>query len=134
MARQQRKSATLQTAVTRISGMRAIDPNLDYGYGLNLADYEARINVLRTKLSNYNTLLITLDACALELNTLEQDLRTYAENMLLSTAVRYGKDSLQYMHAGGKIRKPGKRSTAAQKASNPTPQTIPTTPTTATLN
>jgi hypothetical protein len=144
MTRQKRTSTTLETAISRASGMRSIDPILNYGHGLNISDYEARIQTLRDSLTTYNDLLTQLDRNAEELTTLERSLRTYSENMLLSTAARYGKTSTQYMKAGGTIRKTTKRTTttttkakAKAKAIPPeaiSPQTMPTTALTAAMN
>lgn len=134
MARQKRTSAALETAISRASGMRSIDSMLNYGHGLNIVDYEARIQTLRDKLNSYNDLLSHLDSTAEELNSLERDLRSYSENMLLSTAARYGKTSTQYMQAGGTIRKSTKRTPNA-KNTMPMPQeTIPTTALAAAMN
>jgi hypothetical protein len=43
---------------------------------------------------------------------LEQELSIYSEKMLLSVAARYGRDSLQYMQAGGTPRKRSFRAAA----------------------
>ncbi len=141
MTRQKRTSSTLETAISRASGMRSIDPMLNYGHGLNISDYEARIQTLRDTLTTYNDLLTQLDRTAEELNTLERGLRTYSENMLLSTAARYGKTSTQYMKAGGTIRKTTKRTSSSKTASKTasktetiSSQTIPTTALSATMN
>lgn len=105
MARLKRSSPTLQKALRRLAGMRSISPTLDFGNGLNLTDYDSRIQTLQTQLSTYNTLLSTLDEMAGRLSLIEAELRSYSEKMLMSVATRYGKDSLEYIQAGGKQRK-----------------------------
>ncbi len=72
--------------------------------------YDARIEALQTRLSSYNTMLSTLDEIAGQIELMEKELRSYSEKMLMGVATRYGKDSLQYMQAGGKQRKASKRS------------------------
>jgi uncharacterized protein involved in exopolysaccharide biosynthesis len=134
MTRQKRTSSTLETAIFRASGMRSIDETLDYGHGLNIVEYETRIQTLRTKLTTYNDLLTSLDSTTQELDTLERALRSYSENMLLSTAARYGKTSNQYMQAGGTIRKTTKRTPPSATKTTPLPESIPTTPLTAAMN
>ncbi len=105
MARLKRSSPTLEKALRRIAGMRSISPTLEFGNGLNLTDYDSRIQTLQTQLSTYNTLLSTLDEMTGRLSLTEEELRGYSEKMLMSVATRYGKDSLQYVQAGGKQRK-----------------------------
>jgi hypothetical protein len=99
----------LDKATLRISGMRSISETLEFGDGLSLAEYERRIQTLQMKLSSYNTMLSTLDEAVGQIELLEQELRSYSEKMLMSVATRYGKNSLQYMQAGGKPRKSSKR-------------------------
>jgi hypothetical protein len=134
MTRQKRTSATLETAISRASGMRSLDATLDYGHGLNIAEYETRIQTLRDTLTTYNDLLTHLDSTAEELTNLEQSLRSYSEKMLLSTAARYGKTSTQYMQAGGTIRKTTKRATTSKTPIALSPEAIPTTALAAAMN
>ncbi|MEH2454257.1 hypothetical protein [Nostoc sp.] len=105
MARLKRSSPTLEKALRRIAGMRSISSTLEFGNGLSLTDYDSRILTLQTQLSTYNTLLSTLDEMTGRLSLTEEELRGYSEKMLMSVATRYGKDSLQYVQAGGKQRK-----------------------------
>ncbi|MEH2250566.1 hypothetical protein [Nostoc sp.] len=105
MARLKRSSSTLEKALRRIAGMRSISPTLEFGNGLSLTDYDSRIQILQTQLSTYNTSLSTLDEMTGRLYLIEEELRGYSEKMLMSVAARYGKDSLQYVQAGGKQRK-----------------------------
>ena len=137
MSRTKRTSKTLEKATLRFSGLRSIDETLDYGNGLSVAEYETRLNTLQAELIQYNSLLSTLDEAGEKINTLEKELRTYAENILLTTQTRYGKTSLEYMKVGGKVRKPRNRSTATNSITPPIEiptQTIPTNPLTAAMN
>lgn len=118
MARLKRSSTTLEKALRRIAGMRAISPTLEFGNGLSITDYDSRIQNLQTQLSAYNTLLSTLDEMAGRLSLNEEELRSYSERMLMSVATCYGKDSLQYIQAGGKPRqKSSRRSSNSQSPS-----------------
>jgi uncharacterized protein involved in exopolysaccharide biosynthesis len=137
MTRTKRTSKTLENATLRFSGFRTIDNTLDYGNGLSVAEYEARINNLRAEIIQYNGLLSDLDEAAAKINALEQDLRTYSENILLTTQTRYGKTSMEYQKVGGKVRKTSNRKSAANPATQPTTmptETIPTTPMAAAMN
>jgi hypothetical protein len=119
MARLKRGSAILEKAARRSAGMRSINETLEFGDGLSLIEYDARIQTLQTQLSSYNTMLSSLDEMAGRITLLEQELSIYSEKMLMSVATRYGKDSLQYVQADGKLRK------------NTTKRTISPSPTTA---
>lgn len=125
MARLKRSSTTLEKALRRIAGMRAISPTLEFGNGLSVTDYNSRIQNLQTQLSAHNTLLSTLDEMAGRLSLNEEELRSYSERMLMSVATRYGKDSLQYIQAGGKPRqKSSRRSSNSQSPSESTVTTM----------
>ncbi|HEY9643619.1 MAG TPA: hypothetical protein V6C57_24230 [Coleofasciculaceae cyanobacterium] len=117
MARLKRGSEVLEKATRRMAGMRSINPTLDFGDGLSLAEYNARIQTLQMQLSNYNTMLSGVDEAAGQIRLLEQELRSYSEKMLMRVAIQYGKDSLQYVQAGGKHRK---RSTQRTVSATPT--------------
>ncbi|MBD2528707.1 hypothetical protein H6G97_03670 [Nostoc flagelliforme FACHB-838] len=121
MARLKRSSPTLEKALRRIAGMRSISPTLEFGNGLNLTNYDSRIQTLQIQLSTYNTLLSSIDEMAGRLSLIEEELRGYSEKMLMSVATHYGKDSLQYVQAGGKSRKKlSRRSSNTQSPSEST--------------
>ena len=124
MVRLKRSSTVLDKATLRISGMRSISETLEFDDSLNLAEYQKRIQTLQTKLSSYNTMLSTVDEAVGQIELLEQDLRSYSEKMLMSVATRYGKNSLQYMQAGGKPRKSSKRSVVNTALKTTTTTTI----------
>ncbi len=125
MARLKRSSTVLDKAMRRIAGMRSISETLEFGEGLNLTEYDARIQALQTRLGNYNTMLSTLDEMAGQIALLEQELRSYSEKMLMAVAARYGRDSLQYMQAGGTLRKRSvRRSGATPSVSSATPTPV----------
>ncbi|MBW4565096.1 MAG: hypothetical protein KME32_29170 [Mojavia pulchra JT2-VF2] len=124
MVRPKRSSPTLEKALRRISGMRSISPTLDFGRGLNLTDYDKRIQTLQTQLSTYNTLLSTLDEMAGRLSLTEEELNSYSEKMLMSVATNYGKDSLQYVQAGGKQRKSSSRRSSKSQSSSESTVTL----------
>jgi hypothetical protein len=88
-----------------MAGMRSLHHKLTLGSGLNLTEYDARIQALQVQLLHYNTMLSQLDEVAGQIALLEQDLSSYSEKMLLGVAAQYGKSSLEYMQAGGKPRK-----------------------------
>jgi hypothetical protein len=116
MPRPKRNSITLNKAKNRLAGMLSISRTLNFSDGLSVTEYDTRIRTLETKLTTYNTMLSTVDEMAGQIGLLEQELNSYSEKMLMSVGTRYGKDSLQYMQAGGK---PRKRSTRAATTNEP---------------
>lgn len=121
MARLKRGSPILEKALRRIAGMRSISSTLDFGNELSLTEYDNRIQNLQNQLSTYNSLLSTLDEMAGSLSLSEEELSKYSEKMLMSVATRYGKDSLQYIQAGGKQRQTSRRLRKTQSTSKSTP-------------
>jgi hypothetical protein len=111
MPRPKKKSLVLPKAEKRLSGMKSIDSELDFGNGLSNAAFESRLNVVRSKLDVYNTLLSKLDESYNEFTEAEKALMTISENMLLSVAIKYGRKSTQYEMAGGVRRGERRRST-----------------------
>ena len=93
MARLKRSSSVLEKGIRRFAGMRSINDPLEFGSGLSLAEYDARIQALQGQLASYNTMLSTVDEMAGMIKLMEQELRSYSEKMLMGVVTRYGKDS-----------------------------------------
>lgn len=109
MARLKRSSAVLEKATLRIAGMGSISPTPAFAHDLNLTEYNTRIQALQTQLTSYNAMLSKLDGMAEQLKQMEQELSNYSERMLMSVATQYGKSSVEYMQAGGSMRKRSSR-------------------------
>jgi hypothetical protein len=101
MSRKKRTSRILEKAEMRSSGLKAIDPQLDFGKPCTLSDLNDTIEQLRTKIEAYNTALTVVDFSKTEIGELEKTLGDLVEKMLLGVAFKYGKDSLEYEMAGG---------------------------------
>ncbi|GET38899.1 hypothetical protein [Microseira wollei] len=101
MARRKRTSQVLEKAVRRLASISSIDPNLDLGNSLTLAEFSTLIETMQTKENAYNTALSTLDKLYREMLQTERELADMAEHMLLGVATRYGKSSVEYGMAGG---------------------------------
>ncbi|MBW4470472.1 MAG: hypothetical protein KME45_08700 [Stenomitos rutilans HA7619-LM2] len=123
MARLKRSSKVLEKGLRRMAGMRSINDPLDFAPGLSLTEYDVRIQALQGQLARYNTMLSTVDEMAGVVKLMEEELRSYSEKMLMGVVTRYGKDSLQYVQAGGT---PRKRTTRKAVSSSPTTMIIPT--------
>lgn len=101
MARQKRSSPKLEKAVRRAAAISSIDPNLNLGNGLSLADFLNLIETVRAKENAYNSALSQVDKLYSELLETERKLADMTEHMLLGVAARYGKSSVEYAMAGG---------------------------------
>ena len=115
MGRQKRNSKTLEDVNRRISGMTAIDKDLDFGGDLTLAKFKEASAKFSADLDNYNQKLATLDQLANDLNASEKVLRDFSERMLAAVGARWGKNSNQYEQAGGTRKVERERKPAAAK-------------------
>ncbi len=101
MPRLKRSSRILQKAQSRFLGLQAINPNLDFGNAGNLQKLKQQIEQLQAKLDTYNTAITVIDSSKIDIELLEKGLSALCERLLLAVAVEYGKDSQEYMMAGG---------------------------------
>jgi uncharacterized protein (DUF934 family) len=115
MPRRKRTSRTLEKVELRAAGLRAVDPDMDYGDVRTLSHLAKLMEQLRTKLDAYNTALAVIDSSQTEIEELEKTLSELSERMLIGVAFNYGKDSREYEMAGG-VRKSDRirRSTASR--------------------
>jgi hypothetical protein len=111
MPRPKKKSTVLPNATKRLSGMRSIDPQLDFGGGFSNAAFAALIAQVDTDLDAYNTLLSKLDEAYNAFEASEKELSNFSGKMLANVAIRYDKDSSEYEMAGGVRRRDRKRPT-----------------------
>ncbi|MDZ8262852.1 hypothetical protein [Nostoc sp. ChiQUE01b] len=101
MTQRKRNSIALTKAERRIEGMQTINLQLDFGNGFSIATYNTKVLELREKLAAYNQARTMVDKTQNALVNAERDLNDYSEQMLLSVASRYGKNSDEYEMAGG---------------------------------
>jgi uncharacterized coiled-coil DUF342 family protein len=105
-------SSILEKATLRASKMQSIDSQLDFGRGLNLTTLNQRIQTLQTKLNDYRTAIETADQVKSEISLLENELGDLCDRMLTGVATQFGKNSSEYVMAGG-VRKTDRRRKAA---------------------
>ena len=55
MAYQRKSSRVIAEALKRLANLKAIDPDLDLGNNLTVADFEAQINKTQTSENKYST-------------------------------------------------------------------------------
>ncbi|MGC1377433.1 MAG: hypothetical protein WA821_14470 [Anaerolineales bacterium] len=118
MSRKKRTSKALIKARERAEHLQLIDAQLDLGFGLTLAAYQAAIASLQVNLEAYNEQLSVLDQQAAALLAEEKNLSALAERMLEGVSVKYGKDSLAYKQAGG-VRKSERKKPARKSGGSP---------------
>ncbi|OUL34629.1 hypothetical protein BV372_13425 [Nostoc sp. T09] len=101
MRQQKRNSRALTKAERRIEGLQTINPDLDFGNGFSIANYDTKVKELREKLALYNQAKTMVEKAQNALVDAERALNSYSEHMLLNVASHYGKDSDEYGMAGG---------------------------------
>ncbi|UKO99401.1 hypothetical protein [Nostoc sp. UHCC 0870] len=101
MSRKKRTSRVVEKAELRSFGLKAVDPNMDFGNNCNLANMTKLIEEYRIKIDAYNTALAVIDSSRTQMTELERNLSELSEKMLIGVAFKYGKDSIEYEMAGG---------------------------------
>lgn len=101
MPRQKRNSQILDRAQHRAVSLQSIDPELDLGRGLTLQAYLNAIATHKTNLDDYNRTLSAIEQLAIAVEESEKVLKDLSERMLMGVGAIYGKDSEEYVMAGG---------------------------------
>jgi hypothetical protein len=117
MPQKKKVSPTIAKAKVRISGMKTIDPMLDFGNGMNITAYEAAIQDAEQRIEAYNMAIATVSQLQSSVAEAEAMLAELSERMLSTIAGRYGKKSDQYEMAGGTKRSARRR--VAKKKTEP---------------
>lgn len=99
-----RSSKALEIARRRLERLKSITPVPDFGTGFSISDYGTEINSLANLEAEYNTTVSSLDSRLTEIKVKEKAIRDLRERILTAIAFHYGKDSDEYVAAGG-IRK-----------------------------
>ncbi|MDZ8055331.1 MAG: hypothetical protein RMX68_028640 [Aulosira sp. ZfuVER01] len=115
MVTRKRNSKALTKAERRIEGMQMINPPLDFGNELSIANYNNKILEIRDKLTAYNQAQVMVETTQNALAQAERELNVLSEKMLLSVASQYGKTSDEYGMAGGTRRTNRKKARPATK-------------------
>ncbi|MGY3087701.1 hypothetical protein ACVWYF_000727 [Hymenobacter sp. UYAg731] len=101
MALRARESAPITKAQARLDGLAAIDPKLDLGETISVAEGSTRVAAAAKTLSDYNKALNTADDLLNQLKKQEKELGTWTSRALNGVKFKYGADSSQYEMAGG---------------------------------
>ena len=120
--KRKRTSQVLEKASARLQGVKSINSTLDLGNGLSVVGFESSITETRTKLDEFHHYISLLAEKVVELDDAEKNLRDMSERMLSGVASRFGKNSAEYVQAGGVRKSEIKRSRRKTTTnSNPTP-------------
>ena len=114
-----RTSKALEISRRRLERLKSIVPTPDFGTGFSIADFESKINELAIMQAEYNKARSDLDAQLSSLREEERELLDYRERILTAIAFVYGKDTPQYVAAGG-IRKSERKRPRPRNASSTT--------------
>jgi hypothetical protein len=117
MSRRKRISKVLEKAQLRASSLQSISIALDLGNGLTIDAYTQAIDKLDSTLHKYNRMLSEIDQVREQIRETETDLRNLSEHMLIGVAAKYGKDSQEYVMAGGIRKSQRRRPTRTKPAS-----------------
>ncbi|MGG6270628.1 hypothetical protein ACQ4M3_38755 [Leptolyngbya sp. AN03gr2] len=101
MPRQKLNADLLTKANQRAVSLQSIDPNLDLGRGLTLEAYVSAIDKHKTNLDDYNRAISAMEQLSRAVEESEKTLKDLTERMLLGVGAHYGKDSEEYVMAGG---------------------------------
>lgn len=115
--RQTRNSEALEIARRRLERLKSITPTPDFGTGFSISDYEKEIDALANLEANYNTTVSSLDSKLTQIKVKEKDIRDLRERILTAIAFHFGKDSDEYVAAGG-IRKSERKRRQFRNASS----------------
>lgn len=119
MARMKKTSKTVESARVRLAGLKSINPALDLGNDMTVANYITKIEGTDADLSKYNTTLSQADEDQNRFEASENDLKDYSERMLLAVAAKYGKNSNEYEKAGGTKKSEKKKPTKDKDKNKP---------------
>jgi len=96
-----RTSSALASSLRRWERLSSIIPQPDFGAGFSIADFKAKIDALASLEASYNRTRSEVDAQLSTLKKAEMELLDHRERMLTAIAFLYGKDSEEYVAAGG---------------------------------
>jgi hypothetical protein len=125
MARLKRTSAVVEAARKRLSGLKGITPQANFGANLTETIYTAKIDSVAARLDAYNQKLAELDQDQNDLQAEEAELNDLNRRFLSAGEAAYGPDSNEYEMLGGtrksERKKPAKKGGGGGGGGAPTP-------------
>jgi hypothetical protein len=116
MPRLKRNSPTLTAAQSRIAAIETINPDLNLGNGISVAEFNAKIEETRQALEEYNKALSTIDQSRSHVDALERSLASLSTRMLSGVATLYGRTSSEYEMTNGSKRRRTRSATAPESS------------------
>ena len=101
MAVKTRGSAALDKAQRRFALIKSIDESLDLGHGLTVEAYGQMIEETRAELDVKNTMVFEMEEQRKVFTQKGQMLSAMSTRILTGVATRYGRNSMEYVKAGG---------------------------------
>ncbi len=101
MARAKRKSAVLETARTRRTGLNSITKPIDFGANTTKEAFLAKITAFEARLNAYNQKVAELDDEQNGIDADERDLAQWNKRILSAGEASFGSDSSEYELLGG---------------------------------
>ena len=117
--RRSRSSKSLQISRRRLEKLSGINPAPNLAAGITISDFAVKIDEVAATEASYNTSLSASDTILTVLKVKERELRDIRERMLTAIAFLYGKDTEQYVAAGGIRKSERKRPRAKMSSSTP---------------
>ncbi|MBD3636814.1 MAG: hypothetical protein HUJ25_05675 [Crocinitomicaceae bacterium] len=88
-------------AEKRLSGLKAIDPQLDLGNGLSVTEFETILAAIKTQITVFNTAMSGLDQQTNDINAALKALSEFNRRILAAVGAAFGYDSNEYEMVGG---------------------------------
>lgn len=129
MARAKRKSAVLETARVRRTGLNSISKPIDFGANTTKTAFEAKMTAFEARLDAYNQKVAELDDEQNGIDADERELSQWNKRILSAGEASFGSDSSEYELLGGTRTSERKRPTrkpASGSSGTPTPAGGPT--------
>lgn len=94
-------SEALKKLAFRLESVKTVDPDFDFGNGINATELETLKGDIESALNSYNSTLSDADQERDGIRLLEQRARDAAERLRAHIIAQYGRDSLEYQRIGG---------------------------------
>jgi len=130
VSRRKRKSAALETARLRRTGLNSITKPIDFGANTTKEAFEAKLTAFENRLNAYNQRLAELDNEQNNIDDAERELVQWNRRILSAGEASFGSDSSEYELLGGTRtsdrKRPTRRPPASFTSGAPTSAGVPT--------
>jgi hypothetical protein len=99
----------LADAEDRLIRLSSISEDLDLGNGLTYPAFKEKIAECRAFINHYNGLIAIVTGERSNLTGFSKELKEWHERMLMGVGLKFGKNSPEYVQAGGKRKEDRKK-------------------------